>query len=222
MNRLLLLLPLAAVLGCAAPAPTTYAQGIGPAAPAFPTPPLTPTGTGAPMVGQPGASAPERPRSPHERELPPTREPGLWAGDAPRASRATPRGEPRLLGVVLPVLPVSDTETDVGPARACAALWNEALAGSELVEKVNALRPDVKRCMVAYMFNVCTRSIEELDDASREKGVIVLLARQKRAQLREAAEDFVDDACTGRPWTDDHRRLLDKLISTLRKTLSQE
>jgi hypothetical protein len=174
------------------------------------------------MVGQPGVPTPELPRSPHGRELPPTREPGLWAGDAPRASRSTPRGEPDLLGVLLPGLPLPDGKRDVGPAQACAALWNEALAGSELVNQVNALRIDTKRCMVAYMFNVCTRAVEELDDSAREKGIIVLLARQKRAQLRQAAEDFVDEACAGKTWTDAQRRLLDKLISTLRKTMSQE
>lgn len=174
------------------------------------------------MVGQPGAPTPELPRSPHQRELPPTREPGLWAGDAPRASRATPQGEPTLLGVLLPALPAPEGKRDVGPARACAALWNEALAGSELVGKVNALQPGVKRCMVAYMFNVCTRAIEELDDAAREKGIIVLLARKKREQLQRAAADFVQEACAEQLWTDAERRLRDKLISALRKSMSQE
>lgn len=98
MYRLLLFLPLA--YGCASPAHSTYSQAA--PSPAFPAPLLTPSGTGAPIVGQPGQGAPEYPRSPHHRELPPTREPGLWAGDAPQASRAGPQegsqeGAPRPL-----------------------------------------------------------------------------------------------------------------------------
>jgi hypothetical protein len=89
MYRLLLFLPLA--YGCASPAHSSYSQAA--PGPAFPAPPLTPSGTGAPRVGQPGQGAPEYPRSPHHRELPPTREPGLWAGDAPQASRAGPQGQ---------------------------------------------------------------------------------------------------------------------------------
>ena len=79
MYRLLLLL----ASNCAVPKHSNYSQAAPEAA--FPVPALTPIGTGAPVVGQPGPQQPELyPRSPHERVLPPTREPGLWAGDEPR------------------------------------------------------------------------------------------------------------------------------------------
>jgi hypothetical protein len=210
---LLLLLPLLLIAGCASPG-RELQRG---SAVAPPPPPVRP-GHGAPVVGQPGQQSPELPRSPHHRVLPPSREPGLWAGDEPRAGRSGPQAEPVLLGVTLPGLPITDTEKDVGPARACVAMWNDALPGTRLAAKVNALRPAEKQCMVALMFRDCARVIEELDDASREKGVVVLLARQMRAKLRQTADGFAREACARVPVTDDQRRLLDRLRAALRRS----
>jgi hypothetical protein len=97
-------------------------------------------------------------------------------------------------------------------------MWNDALPGTRLTAKVNALSPTQKRCMVALMFRDCARVIEELDDASREKGVVVLLARQKRAKLRQTVDDFVREACAKVPVTDEQRRLLDRLRAALRRS----
>lgn len=149
-------------------------------------------------------------------------EPGLWEGDEPRASRSGPQAEPVLLGVTLPGLPLSDTKTDVGPARACVALWNEALPGTGLAEKVNELRLAEKQCMVALVFHTCARIIEQIEDNTSEDGVVVLLARLKREQLRESAENFRRAACKGVPETAAQRRLLDRLRATLRRSLKTE
>jgi hypothetical protein len=111
---------------------------------------------------------------------------------------------------------------DVGPALACAALWKEALPGKGPADKVNALKPAEKRCMVAWMFHTCARVIEQLDDNTGEDGVVVLLARQKRAKLRKSADDFVRAACDGVPSTDAQSRLLDRLRAALRKSLEPE
>ena len=116
-------------------------------------------------------------------------EPGLWAGDEPRASQAPASGQSELLGVLLPGQSGSDRKLDVGPALACTALWNHALPGTALTEKVNALRPAEKQCMVAWMFHTCVRVIEQLDDNTSEDGVVVLLVRQKRAALRKSASE---------------------------------
>jgi hypothetical protein len=65
----------------------------------------------------------------------------------------------------------SAEKVEAGPALACVALWSSALPGTGLAEKVSALRPGDRRCMVAHMFNACVRAIEQLDDIVSEKGV---------------------------------------------------
>jgi hypothetical protein len=214
MHRLLPLL----FLACASSTPAHYERGTyRPAPPAF-----SPTQDAPHTVGQPGhLRAPqEYPRSPHARVLPPSPEPGLWAGDGPQASKGT-IAKPSLLGIALPGIPVSETQTDVGPALGCAALWNDSLADTGLAEKVNSLKPDAKRCMVARMFLTCARVIAKWDDDSSKDGVVVLLARQKRAKLRQAADDFVREACDGVPDTADQRRLLDRMVAAFRKKLHE-
>jgi hypothetical protein len=122
----------------------------------------------------------------------------------------------------LPGLPVSDTEQDVGPARACTVLWNEALAGTGLAARVNALQPKAKRCMVAWMFHTCARVLEQYDDDMRGNGVVLLLARQKRAALRQAANGFVRAECGGAILGDTQQRLLAELTTTLEESLHSE
>jgi hypothetical protein len=214
---MVLLLLLLLVAGCASPGHELHRGS----AVAPPPPPVRP-GHGAPVVGQPGQQSPEVPRSPHHRPLPPTSEPGLWAGDEPRASRSSKPSPPELFGVPLPGLPVAEEQVDLWAARACVAMWNEALPGTDLQAKVEALRPQEKRCMVAWMFQVCARSIAELDEASRDKGIVQMQVRQTRAHLRQTANNFVREACARVPLTDDQRSLLDKLRAALRRSLEME
>ncbi len=213
MHRLLPLL----FLACASSTPAEYHQS------ARPMPrPFNPTTDAPHTVGQPGhLRAPQDyPRSPHARVLPPSPEPGLWAGDGPQASKGT-SAKPLLLGIPLPGIPVSEKQTDVGPALGCAALWNDALPGTGLAEKVNSLKLDAKRCMVAWMFDTCAQIIARLDDNTSEDGVVVLLARKKRTKLLQTADDFVREACDGVPSTTAQRRLLDRLRAALRKSLNE-
>jgi hypothetical protein len=212
-----LLLLLLLVAGCAAPGRELHRGS----AVAPPPPPVRP-GHGAPVVGQPGQQSPELPRSPHHRPLPPTREPGVWAGDEPQASRSASPSPPGLFGVVLHGVPVSDSQVDEWPARACVAMWNAALPGTDLETKVTSLRPAEKKCMVARMFSDCARVIEELDDGSRKQGVVALRVRRTRAQMRQAAENFRRAACEGVPETDAQFRLLERLRAALRKSLEAE
>jgi len=209
MPLLLLLLLLGA--GCAAPGHELH-RGTPTAPPPAPHRP----GVGAPVVGQPGSHTEALPRSPHQRVLPPSVEPGLWAGDEPRASRKHESGKPELFGVLLPVLELGSTEkVEGGPAIACVALWKHALPGTGLAEKVSALRPGDRRCMVAHMFNACVRVIEELDEIMSEKGVVVLQARKHRAALRKAANDFFQVECGGARLSASKQRLLGDLQSAL-------
>jgi hypothetical protein len=170
-------------------------------------------------MGQPGQQGAGFPRSPHQRPLPPTLEPGLWAGDAPQASRKREPAPPELFGVLLPGLRVSEKQVEEGPARACIALWNHALPGTGLAEKVNALRPAEKRCMVSHLFNACVRVIEELDEIVSEKGVVVLQARKHRESLRKTANDFFRVECGGARLTASQQRLLGDLQNALHDSL---
>jgi hypothetical protein len=122
--------------------------------------------------------------------------------------------------VPLPALDVGTAEkVEAGPALACVALWNHALAGTGLAEKVNALRPAEKRCMVSHMFNACVRVIEQLDELVSEKGVVVLQARKHRAALRKTANDFFQMECGGARLTDSQQRLLGDLQKALHGSL---
>lgn len=168
------------------------------------------------MVGQPGAQQPQNyPRSPHTRPLPPSAEPGLWAGDEPRASRSSKPRPPELFGVALPGVPLSDTELEVGPARACAEEWRLALPGTGLDARVQALRPPARRCMVARMFLFCTRVVARLDDITSKDGVVVLQARRLRENFQRGAERFARESCDGTQWTAEYRQLLDALAAAL-------
>jgi hypothetical protein len=170
-------------------------------------------------MGQPGQQGAGLPRSPHHRPLPPSLEPGLWAGDKPRASKKLEPASSVLFGVQLPRLPISDTQEEEGPARACVEVWNHALRGTGLAEKLNALRPAEKRCMVSHMFNTCVRIIEELDEIVSETGVVVLQARKHRAALRKAANDFFLLECGGARLTDSQQRLLGDMQNALHDSL---
>jgi hypothetical protein len=214
MHRLLPLL----FLACASSTPAQYERGTyRPAPPAF-----SPTQDAPHTVGQPGHlhQPQEYPRSPHARVLPSSPEPGLWAGDIPQASKST-AAKPSLLGVPLPGFPVSETEEDYGLARVCTLMWDQALPGSKLVDKVNALRPEAKRCMVAWMFHTCARALEELDDVKSKDGVVLLWMRRNLSKIKQSADDFTRKACKEATLPDDQRRLLERLRATLRKSLNK-
>ena len=216
MPLLLLLLLVAA--GCSGPGHELH-RGTTVAPP--PAPAVRP-GHGAPVVGQPGSHSEALPRSPHQRQLPPSLEPGLWAGDEPRASRKREPAPPELFRVRLPRVPVSGNQVEEeGPARACVAVWNQALPGTGLDAKVNALRPAEKRCMVAWMNQTCAQTFERMYDQAGEAGVVMLAFRKYRATVRQAAEDFTREACEGVPETPEQRRLLDRLRAALNKSLNE-
>jgi hypothetical protein len=124
------------------------------------------------------------------------------------------------LGVLLPALPDSGPEGDYGLARVCALMWGQALPASRLTERVNSLRPEAKRCMVAWMFHTCARLVVELDDIKSKDGVVVLWTRRNLSKIRQSADDFTREACKETPLTEDQRRLLDRLRATLRKSLN--
>jgi hypothetical protein len=124
--------------------------------------------------------------------------------------------------VALPGLPVSGTQQDEGTARGCVLLWNEALPGTGLAERVKALKPGEKRCMVAWMLHTCVRALEQYDDTMREQGVALLLTRRKREQLRQVAEDFTREECKAVPRTQAQLRLLESLRAALYKSLNLE
>jgi len=213
-----LLLPLLLVAGCAAPQGRELHRGTTVAPP--PPPPVRP-GHGAPVVGQPGSFGQPLPRSPHQRELRPSLEPGLWAGDEPRAVRKR-EPAPELFGVRLPKVPVSgDQFEQEGPARACVAVWNQALPGTGLDAKVQALKPAERRCMVARMNETCARAFERMYDEAGEGGVVMLVYRKYRAATGQAAEEFVLDACEGIPMTPEQRRLLKSLQRRLHDFLHE-
>ena len=72
----------------------------------------------------------------------------------------------------MPGVPVSEEKMEAGLAFTCMAAWNEALPGTGLETKVNALKPAEKRCMVAWMFHTCVRSFEQIDDNASETRVV--------------------------------------------------
>jgi hypothetical protein len=109
-------------------------------------------------------------------------------------------------------------QVEFWPARACIALWNQALPGTGLDAKVNALRQQEKRCLVAWMFNDCARVIAELDAGSRRQDVVDMHVRKIRKQFPQAANSFVREVCQDVPMTDAQRRLLDKLRAALRRS----
>lgn len=213
MHRLLPLL----FLACASTSPTEYERGTyRPAPPAF-----NPTQDAPHTTGQPGhlRTPQEYPRSPHTRVLPPSREPGLWAGDSPRASNDV-AVKPSLLGVTLPGIPLSRTQVDNGPALVCAQTWGLAIPRSGLSDKVNALDAPTRQCMVAQMLQFCARVVAELDDISREDGVVVLRARQVREKFQKSADDFARRVCAGVRLTDEQRQLMESLAAAFIDTLS--
>lgn len=110
---------------------------------------------------------------------------------------------------------------EAGLALACMATWNQALPGTGLGEKVGALRPAEKRCMVAWMFQTCVRAFEQVDDNERESKVVVLLIRRHREALRHTAEDFTLKECKDVPRTKEQLRLLERLRAALDKYLNK-
>jgi hypothetical protein len=164
-------------------------------------------------VGQPGQQSPDLPRSPHHRPLPPTREPGLWAGDEPQAAKGTP-AKPVLIGVPLPGIPVSDEETNYGPAHLCVASWAQALPGTGLDDKVRALRGEAKKCVVARMFTLCARLLDGLDDETSSRGLAVLRSQQVRDKFRKSTVEFFQVSCP-QGLTPDQKRLADLLFAAL-------
>ena len=206
-----------AAAGCAAPGHELH-RGTNVAPPPAPHRP----GVGATVVGQPGSHSEALPRSHHQRVLPPSTEPGLWAGDEPRASRKREPGPPQLFGVPLPRVEVDgDAHEQEGPARACVAVWNQALPGTGLEAKVKALRPAERRCMVAWMNETCVRAFERMYDQASKAGVEMLAYRKYRKTARPAAEEFTREACEGIPETPEQRRLLEQLRAAFRKSLKE-
>jgi hypothetical protein len=154
--------------------------------------------------------------------LPPSPEPGLWAGDEPQASRRRAQPKPELFGVPLPRVEVEgDVHEQEGAARACVAVWNQALPGTGLDAKVQALKPAERRCMVAWMNETCVRAFERMYDEAGKAGVVVMSYRKYRKTARPAAEDFIRDACEEVPETPEQRRLLENLRARLNAFLNE-
>lgn len=64
----------------------------------------------------------------------------------------------------LPGHEANATPAEAGLAGVCVSMWNdEVLPGTGLAERVAALKPAEKRCMVAWMFRDCVRTILEID-----------------------------------------------------------
>ncbi len=164
--------------------------------------------------------SPGVPRSPHQRELPPSLEPGLWAGDEPRASRKREPALPELFGVLLPGHDTPATQA-ANLARVCVDMWNNALPGTGLGEKVNALRPAARRCVVAWMFDTCARVFVDLDAAARERGVLMPWKRRDREALQREADAFTGEACKEVRLTPEQFRLLEKLRAAVYTSLDE-
>ncbi len=191
-------------------------------APPPPNPTFNPTTDAPHRTGQPGHvnTPPVLPRSPHTRVLPPTSEPGLWAGDEPRASRKREPAPPELFGVLLPGLPLSEDKVEAGLAYTCVGFWSHTLPGTGLAEKVKALSPQVKRCMVANMNAACVHVIEQMDAAESRKGVVTLFVRRNLEALRKSSTEFIRAEC-GTSLSATHQKLLSQLTAELYDTWLQ-
>jgi hypothetical protein len=163
-------------------------------------PPPAPTrpGVGAPVFGQPGASA-AHPRGTDKRVLPPAEEPGLWSGDTPSASRANAPGQPEILGVALPFIPDAATAEDERPTRVCGGTMSTLLSKAQGQEELAGLPPPARRCLAARLYVRCTEGLLKLFPESGNPGGIDFPVSERRIHLAadETAKRFRSEACAG-------------------------
>jgi hypothetical protein len=114
-----------------------------------------------------------------------------------------------------------DAHEQEGPARACEAVWAQALAGTGLEAEVSALKPRERRCLAAQAFQNCIRLLEHSYDEAGAAGVVQLAYRKYRAAAGQAARDFTREACAEVPETPERRRLLEILRARLNDFLNE-
>ena len=149
-------------------------------------------------------------------------EPGLWSGDEPRASRRRAPGATELFGVPLPGHEAKATPAEAGLAGVCVSMWNdEVLPGTGLAERVAALKPAEKRCMVAWMFRDCTRTILEIDANNRGRGTLLFWKRKDREAFERSAVAFTDEACKDMRLTPSQFRLREALRAAIGATYGE-
>jgi hypothetical protein len=88
----------------------------------------------------------------------------------------------------------------------CAERWRQALAASDVAEKVSAMREKQRRCMAATMFHWCWGQLDALADSQRRRGVVNLTERRIGQSFKQTAERFVAEECADAPLTDQQRR----------------
>ena len=139
----------------------------------------------------------------------------------PQASRRQELPAPELFGVPLPGHEADATPAEAGLAGVCVSMWNEALPGTRLAERVAALKPVEKRCMVAWMFHTCVRTILQSDANMREQGAALLWKRRDREAFERSAVAFTEEACKDVRLTSSQFRLLEALRATIRRTYGE-
>ena len=101
-------------------------------------------------------------------------------------------------------------------------MWNdEVLPGTGLAERVAALKPAEKRCMVAWMFRDCTRTILEIDANNRGRGTLLFWKRKDREAFERSAVAFTDEACKDMRLTPSQFRLLEALRAAIGATYGE-
>jgi hypothetical protein len=140
--------------------------------------------------------------------LPPSNEPGLWAGDEPRASRPQVPRVTELFGVLLPGHEADATPAAAGLAGVCVLMWTgEVLPGTGLAEKVAALKPAERRCVVAWMFHDCVATILQSEANLKADGGLLPWRSKEREALARSALAFTEEACKDGRLTPSQARL---------------
>jgi hypothetical protein len=155
----------------------------------------TPVGTGAPVLGQPGARRAETPRSPDKRVLPATAEPSVWAGDSHEVRAAMHARSNVLLDVPLPFVSTVASEADKEETYLCASQM-QSLVNNIRQDFYLALQPlKVRRCLAARLYVACAEHIHRTvtDPATLQADYIV----RRAAAVLQAAQAFAQQACAG-------------------------
>jgi hypothetical protein len=121
-----------------------------------------------------------------------------------------------LLGVPLPGHEADATPAAAGLAGVCVLLWKEeVLPGTGLAERVAALKPAERRCMVAWMFHDCAMTILKSEANMQAEGALLPWKRKDREAFARSAIAFTEEACKDVRLTPSQVRLREALIAAV-------